>query len=390
MRRESYGQLEQYSKAQAFCGAAEEDESLDLEDLDSSPAQADDTDENEETSDTLLGNFFFAEEQETARDRGEPAWHPEDDGPPDRVARYLRHVGTASLLTAEDEQAIALRMARARDELAAARQAHPATPGREGHIQRATGEYLEARNLLVTANLRLVVTVAKGYLHRGLSFPDLVQEGNLGLISAAERFDRRGCRFSTYAVWWIRHAMLSAITWQGSAVRLPARVVELLHRVAMASREMAQALGREPTPEEISGKTGLAPEKIRKLFCMARETVPLDSVLDEQDARSALLPPADTAAPHDAALRKDLVAHLNGALASLSAREETVIRMRYGIGRAQHTLQHLAQAFGLTRERVRQIEAKALRKLQRQALALRMLSAACGTALMPLLLSLSS
>ena len=237
-------------------------------------------------------------------------------------------------------------------------------------IKRAKKQYVEARNVLTKANLRLVVTIAKKYMNRGLSFPDLVQEGNVGLMKAAEKFDwRMGYRFSTYAVWWIRQAMRRAIRKQTRTIHLPANMIETVQQVARVSRTLAQNLGREPFPHEIAGEMGLSARKIREVLHLAHEPISLETPAGDEGAHLVdLLEDKNAAGTQDPALFNDLVEGLNKALATLTAREEKLIRLRFGIGEAsQHTLDQLAQTFGLTRERVRQIEGNALRKLRRHA-----------------------
>lgn len=179
-----------------------------------------------------------------------------DTEPPDQIDHYLRQLGETPLLTGEREREIALSIEEARRELRGPRRADILPAELPERIEKAKQQYTEARNLLVTANLRLVVAVAKRYLHRGLSFIDLVQEGNLGLMKAAEKFDCRGCRFSTYAVWWIRQAVTSAIAEQARTIRIPASMTQTADRVAKTARELAQGFGREPSFDEIGGKDG--------------------------------------------------------------------------------------------------------------------------------------
>ena len=237
-------------------------------------------------------------------------------------------------------------------------------------IKRAKEQYVEARNVLTKANLRLVVAIAKKYLNRGLSFPDLVQEGNVGLMKAAEKFDgRKGYRFSTCAVWWIKQAIRRAIKEQTRTIQVPAYMLETVQHVARVSRQLAQDLGREPFPHEIAREMGLPVDKIREVLHITHEPISLETPAGDEGAHLAdLLEDKNAAGPEDPALFHDLAEGLNNALSTLSEREQKLIRMRFGIGEAsQHTLEELAQTFGLTGERIRQIEEKALRKLRHHA-----------------------
>jgi RNA polymerase sigma factor (sigma-70 family) len=237
-------------------------------------------------------------------------------------------------------------------------------------IKRAKQQYVEARNVLIKANLRLVIAIAKKYMNRGLAFPDLVQEGNVGLMKAVEKFDcRMGYRFSTYTVWWIRAFITTAIREQTRTIHLPARMIETVKHVARVSHELAQDLGREPFPHEIAREMGLSVEKIREVLHGTHEPISLEAPAGDEGAHLVdLLEDKNASMPQDPALFNDLVEGLNKALSTLTAREEKLIRMRFGVGeKSQHTLEELAQTFGLTRERVRQIEEKALRKLRPHA-----------------------
>ncbi len=237
-------------------------------------------------------------------------------------------------------------------------------------ITRATKQYVEARNALTKANLRLVVTIAKQYMNRGLSFPDLVQEGNVGLMRAAEKFDSKmGYRFSTYAVWRIRQVIRRAIKEQTRTIHIPASMLQTVQQVARASHKLAQDLGREPLPHEIAGEMGLSVKKVREILHITHEPISLEASAGDEGARLVdLLQDKNATDPQGPALGHDLADGLNKALATLTAREEKLIRMRFGIGEAsQHTLEQVAQTFGLTRGRVLRIERKALRKLRHHA-----------------------
>ncbi|MCX7856411.1 MAG: RNA polymerase sigma factor RpoD [Deltaproteobacteria bacterium] len=235
-------------------------------------------------------------------------------------------------------------------------------------ITEAEKKYTEAKNALVKANLRLVVSIAKRYLNRGLSFLDLVQEGNLGLMKAVEGFEyKRGYKFSTYATWWVRQAITRAIADQARTIRIPVHMIETINKIIKISRELVQEVGREPTPEEIATRIGLPPEKVRKVLRITKEPISLETPInDEEDTHlSDFIEDKRTPSPQDSVIFNDLREQLEKVLATLSPREEKVIRMRFGIGeKRDYTLEEVGQIFEVTRERIRQIEAKALKKLK--------------------------
>jgi len=259
----------------------------------------------------------------------------------DAVKLYLRDIGSYALLTQDEERALAKAMS-------------------EGDM--------EAKRKLSEANLRLVVSIAKKYTGRGMAFLDLIQEGNLGLMKAVDKFDyTKGFKFSTYATWWIKQAITRALADQARTIRLPVHMVETINKTARVSRYLTQKLGRDPTPEEIAEEMGTTPEKIIEIQRTAQDPVSLETPIGEEEDSHLGDFIEDTSAsqPSEFAEQSMIKEQLMAVLATLTPREEKVIRMRYGLddNRAR-TLEEVGQEFGVTRERIRQIEAKALRKLR--------------------------
>jgi len=266
---------------------------------------------------------------------------PEGIGIDDPVRMYLKEIGRVPLLSSDEEVELAKRMEQG-DE--------------------------EAKRKLAEANLRLVVSIAKRYVGRGMLFLDLIQEGNLGLIKAVEKFDyRKGYKFSTYATWWIRQAITRAIADQARTIRIPVHMVETINKLIRVSRQLLQELGRDPTPEEIAREMNISEDKVREIMKIAQEPVSLETPIgEEEDSHLGdFIPDHDTRAPAEEASFTLLREQLDDVLRTLTDREQRVLRLRFGLddGRAR-TLEEVGQRFGVTRERIRQIEAKTLRKLR--------------------------
>ena len=281
------------------------------------------------------------EEIEVSKEELEDLSIPEGVSIDDHVKMYLKEIGKVSLLDAEQETELAKRMA-------------------EGDE--------EAKKKLAEANLRLVVSIAKRYVGRGMLFLDLIQEGNLGLIKAVDKFDyTKGYKFSTYATWWIRQAITRAIADQARTIRIPVHMVETINKLVRVSRQLVQELGREPTPEELSKELNMPLDKVREISKISQEPVSLETPIgEEEDSHLGdFIPDDDAPAPSDAASFVLLKEQLVEVLKTLTPREEKVLKLRFGLddGR-QRTLEEVGKEFNVTRERIRQIEAKALRKLR--------------------------
>ncbi len=265
----------------------------------------------------------------------------------DPVRMYLKEIGRVSLLTPERERELAEIMT---------------------NEESSEAKKRAAKNELVESNLRLVVSIAKRYVGKGMFFLDLIQEGNLGLMKAVDKFDySKGYKFSTYATWWIRQAITRAIADQARTIRIPVHMVETIHKVSRYSRQMLQELGREATPDEIGEKMGMSAEKVREIMKIAQDPVSLETPIgEEEDSHLGdFIPDEDTPAPSDAAASTILREVIERELHTLTPREEHVIKLRFGLydGRTR-TLEEVGKEFDITRERIRQIEAKALRKLR--------------------------
>lgn len=264
----------------------------------------------------------------------------DEGGVADPVRQYLRDIGRVALLTAQEEIELA---------------------------QKAEKGEKASRDRLISANLRLVVSIAKKYVGRGMSLLDLIEEGNIGLMRAVDKYDwRRGYKFSTYATWWIRQAITRAIADQARTIRIPVHMVETINRFNKIQRRLMQELGREPTPNEVAATMGIEPAKAREIIKVSQEPTSLETpVGDEEDSHLSDFIPATGLLPDEQATRELLKIHLDEVLDSLSPREKRVLQLRFGLEDGkQRTLEEVGREFGVTRERIRQIEAKAIRKLK--------------------------
>ena len=311
----------------------------------------------------------FAREARSARDEELALKAPTNDP----VRMYLKEIGKVPLLTAEQE----VILAKAIDEGEAATaeidkatdNGRKLTPTRLRELQRTERHGQLAKKKLIEANLRLVVSIAKRYVGRGMLFLDLIQEGNLGLIRAVEKFDyNKGFKFSTYATWWIRQAITRAIADQARTIRIPVHMVETINKVMRIQRTLHQELEREPTVEEVAEKADLSPARVREIYRMSQDPLSLDSPVGSEDDTNLgdFIEDARAEAPGEVAIRDLLKAAVDEALADLNERERQVVRLRFGLddeGQVR-TLEEVGKAFGVTRERIRQIESKTLAKLR--------------------------
>lgn len=309
------------------------------------------------------------EEIEVSKEELEDLSVPEGVNIDDHVKMYLKEIGKVNLLTAEEEMSLAKRMVdgeEAKTQIEEMSEDITEETAEQLNLLIADGE--QAKKSLAEANLRLVVSIAKRYVGRGMMFLDLIQEGNLGLIKAVDKFDyTKGYKFSTYATWWIRQAITRAIADQARTIRIPVHMVETINKLVRVSRQLVQELGREPTPEELAKELNMPVEKVREISKISQEPVSLETPIgEEEDSHLGdFIPDDDAPAPSEAASFVLLKEQLGTVLNTLTPREAKVLRLRFGLddGRAR-TLEEVGKEFEVTRERIRQIEAKALRKLR--------------------------
>ncbi|MFC9896371.1 RNA polymerase sigma factor [Nocardia sp. NPDC127579] len=367
---------------------AVEDESLDLEDLDDLEVSEDDLTEDAEELVTETAEETTEEAEEpTAADKasGDFVWDEEESealrqarkdaeltASADSVRAYLKQIGKVALLNAEEEVELAKRIeaglyaAEKMREWAEAGEKLPVATRRDFNWIIRDGN--RAKNHLLEANLRLVVSLAKRYTGRGMAFLDLIQEGNLGLIRAVEKFDyTKGYKFSTYATWWIRQAITRAMADQARTIRIPVHMVEVINKLGRIQRELLQDLGREPTPEELAKEMDITPEKVLEIQQYAREPISLDQTIgDEGDSQLGdFIEDSEAVVAVDAVSFTLLQDQLQSVLETLSEREAGVVRLRFGLTDGQpRTLDEIGQVYGVTRERIRQIESKTMSKLR--------------------------
>ena len=295
--------------------------------------------------------------------------HPKEIDP---LALYLRQISHYPLLTAEDEARIGQLIQSERKNLQELETAH-----KEGKISdidyevqkgRGNKALIDTKNRMISSNLRLVVSIAKNYQHRGLSLLDLIDEGNIGLIEAVERFDyTRGCRFSTYGTWWIRQAIIKSLADKGRVIRIPIHMLNTIKKCYFVAKQLTQELGRDPNPDELADKLGMDSGKVKEIMQLSLETASLDTTVDDDNTThlSDLIKDENVTEPFEEVFSMTLQDTLGNVLSNLSQREITIIQLRYGLnGEGPRTLEETGKLLGITRERVRQIQEKAIQKLK--------------------------
>jgi RNA polymerase primary sigma factor len=279
----------------------------------------------------------------------------------DPLALYLKQISRYALLSAEEEMRIGEHIQKLR--------AHVAdTDSSETEREASRLELIEVKNRMISSNLRLVVSIAKNYQHRGLSLLDLIDEGNIGLIEAVERFDyTRGCRFSTYGTWWIRQAIIKSLADKGRVIRIPIHMLNTIKKCYFVAKQLTQDLGRDPRPEELAEKLGMDARKVKEIMKLSQETASLDTTVDEDNVThlADLIKDDSIVEPFEEVFSMTIQDTLGDVLKNLSEREVTIIKLRYGLnGEGPRTLEETGKFLGITRERVRQIQEKAIEKLK--------------------------
>ncbi len=290
----------------------------------------------------------------------------------DPLALYLKQISRYPLLAAEEEISIGASIQEARGRLKLLDETRRAEGLTEEEWTeeraRCARELIEIKNRMISSNLRLVVSIAKNYQHRGLGLLDLIDEGNIGLIEAVERFDyTRGCRFSTYGTWWIRQAIIKSLADKGRVIRIPIHMLNTIKKCYFVAKQLTQELGRDPNPEELAEKLGMDARRVKEIMKLSQETASLDTTVDEDNVThlSDLIKDENVTEPFEAVFSMALQDTLSGVLKNLSQREITIIQLRYGLnGEGPRTLEETGKLLGITRERVRQIQEKALQKLK--------------------------
>ena len=290
----------------------------------------------------------------------------------DPLALYLKQISRYALLSAEEELQLGERIQNARAAINELRSDFESgLIGEDDHTEAARpfeAELLHCKNRMISSNLRLVVSIAKNYQHRGLSLLDIIDEGNIGLIEAVERFDyTRGCRFSTYGTWWIRQAIIKSLADKGRVIRIPIHMLNTIKKCYFVAKQLTQELGRDPNPEELADKLGMEPKRVKEIMKLSQDTASLDTTVDEDNVThlSDLIKDENAVEPFEEVFCMTLQDTLGNVLKNLSEREITIITLRYGLnGEGPLTLEETGKILGITRERVRQIQEKAIQKLK--------------------------
>ena len=300
------------------------------------------------------------------KSRGVPTSQAHESNDP--LSYYLHQISGYPLLSAEAEQKLAMRISELKSEVATAERDDPASRGQAGRVEGLRDELREAEHRMIRANLRLVVSIAKRYQHQGLGLLDLIDEGNIGLIEAVDRFNyRKGCRFSTYGTWWIRQAIVKALADKGRVIRIPVHMLTHIRRCFSVTRQLTEEYGRTPSVNEIASRLGCEPERVEEVSRFAQDAASLDVTVDDDNSTrlSDLIEDDGSLAPPEKAYRVSVREHVRDALGVLSDREKQIIKLRFGIGHeGPLTLEETGDRLGITRERVRQLQEKAIRKLR--------------------------